>query len=131
MEPNLVSPKRQWKTAIASYPFWIVVAMLVAIALLHYLTPQIRFLSPSVNAFLSRHAVERILFLAPIASATFAFGQMGGLISLSFSVLIMLPRTLWLSPSPVDALAETAATAVVGYLVTWMIEFQSREKALR
>lgn len=53
------------------------------------------------------------------------------MITLALAVLLMLPRALWISPSPVDALIEIAAAAVVGYLVTWMIETQAREKALR
>jgi signal transduction histidine kinase len=53
------------------------------------------------------------------------------LITLSVAVLIMLPRTLWLSPSQVDAFIETGATTVVGYLLTWTIEHQTREEALR
>jgi signal transduction histidine kinase len=105
--------------------------MLVAITLLHYLTPQTRLLSSPVNAFLSRHALERILFVLPVAGAALAFGQVGGLITLALATLIMLPRALWISPSPVDALVETAATATVGYLVTWMIWSQTRERILR
>jgi len=131
MKPVRPFPKQRWKRVMGGYAFWVVAAMLVAITLLHYLTPQIRLLSPAANAFLNRHAVERILFLVPIASATFAFGQEGGFVTLSLAVLLMLPRTLWLSPSPADAFIETLATVVVGYLVTWMIESQLREKALR
>jgi len=116
---------------LTGYPFWIVVAMLAAIALLHYSTPQIRLLLPPVNAFMSRHAVERILFVLPVAGATFAFGQVGGLVTLALVILIMLPRAIWISPHPVDACIEIVATAVVGYLVTWMIETRAREKALR
>jgi len=80
---------------------------------------------------MSRHAVERILFVLPVAGATFAFGQVGGLVTLALVILIMLPRAIWISPHPVDACIEIVATAVVGYLVTWMIETRAREKALR
>lgn len=131
MEPVTMSPKDQWKKATTSTSFWVIVAALVATAALHYFTPQTRLLSPSVNAFLNRHAVERILFLFPIAGASFAFGQSGGLIALSLAILIMLPRALWLSPSPTDASIETTAIAVVGYFVTWIVEAQEREKSLR
>jgi two-component system, NarL family, sensor histidine kinase DegS len=131
MKLTPTSSERRWKRAATRASFWVILATMAAITLLHYLTPQIRFLSPPMNAFLSRHAVERILFIFPIAGATFAFGQGGGWLILSLAVLVMLPRALWLSPSPIDALVETAATAVIGYLVTWMIEFQTREKALR
>jgi two-component system sensor histidine kinase DegS len=42
----------------------------------------------------------------------------------------MLPRVIWISPQPFDALFETLATAVVGSLVIWLIESQAREKEL-
>ncbi|MCL4396503.1 MAG: ATP-binding protein [Chloroflexi bacterium] len=110
--------------------FWIVAALLAAITLLHYGSPQVRLLPFSAYP-LERHAVERILFLLPIAAATFAFGQRGGLATLGMAALAMFPRVLLLSPSPADALAETAAVIVVGGFVVWAIESQAREKRLR
>ena len=127
MESPQVSPEHRWKRVVISPSFWIIVAVLVATTLLHYHTPQIRVLPSPLNAFLSRHAVERILFILPIAVATFTLGRGGGLIALALAIAAMVPRALWLSLSPVDALAETVATAVVGYLVIWMIESQARE----
>jgi len=111
--------------------FWILVAMIVGIAIIHYLTPQIRPLLPNLGVSLSRHAVERILFVLPVAAATFAFGQTGGIVTLVIAVLIMLPRVIWLSDRPIDAVIETIATGVVGYLVLWMVETEEREKSLR
>jgi signal transduction histidine kinase/putative methionine-R-sulfoxide reductase with GAF domain len=111
--------------------FWILVVMLVGITVIHYLTPQIRPLLPNTGVSLRRHAVERILFVLPVAAATFAFGEVGGIVTLVISVLIMLPRVFWLSDRPVDALVETVATGVVGYLVLWMVETEEREKSLR
>lgn len=110
--------------------FWIVTAMIAVLAFLHYATPQVRFLPLSMNP-MSRHAVERIIFILPIASASFAFGRKGGITVLILSILIMLPRAFILSPSPIDSLVETIAVAVVGYLVVWMIEVQETEKRLR
>jgi signal transduction histidine kinase len=111
--------------------FWILVAMMVGITIIHYLTPQVRPLLPTSGLWLSRHAVERILFVLPVAAATFAFGQLGGIITLVISVVVMLPRVIWLSDHPMDATVETMATGVVGYLVLWMVETEEREKSLR
>jgi len=105
-------------------------AMLVGLGVIHYLTPQIRFL-PVAPHPLGRHAVERIIFILPVAGATFAFGQTGGLVVLALAILIMLPRALFISPYLMDALMETVAVGFVGYLVVWMIETQEREKRLR
>lgn len=119
-----------WKKLLNKKSFWILVAMLVGLALLHYLTPQARLL-PLYAYPLARHSVERILFTLPIAGATFAFGRRGGLVTLVLSLLIMAPRALFVSPSPVDASMETIAVGVVGYLVVWMIDVQEKEKRLR
>jgi len=110
--------------------FWLLVLILAALGLLHYLTPQERALFPASPPLL-RHAFERILFILPIAGATFALGQVAGLAVLITSVLVMLPRVFLRSPHPADALVEVAAVGLVGYLVVWMIESQAREKRLR
>ena len=122
---------RFWQRLLSKRAFWIVAVSLIAIASLHYFTPQLRSLSSPIGAFFNRHAVERILFLFPIAYASFVFGQSGALVVLAFSTLAMLPRAIWISPYPADALLETCSTVVVGWLVVWMIEAQAREKALR
>ena len=125
------SPQRnQLKRILSNRSFWILAAMLIGLTFFHYLTPQARFL-PLIPLPLKRHAVERVIFLLPVAGATFTFGQTGGLVTLALAILIMLPRALFISPSAGDALVETGAVAVVGYFVIWMIETQEREKRLR
>ena len=127
----VLSRMRRIRRTMTTRYFWILVAMMVGITVIHYLTPQIRPLLPNVGSSLSRHAVERILFVLPVAAATFAFGQTGGIVALCIAVLIMLPRGIWLSDHPIDATIETIATGVVGYLVLWMVETEEREKTLR
>jgi signal transduction histidine kinase len=109
---------------------WILAAMLIGLTLVHYLTPQVRPF-PLTLYFLERHAVERIIFLMPIAGATFAFGQVGGLVTLTLAIFIMLPRVFFMSSYPGDALAETLAVSAVGGAMIWMIETQESEKRLR
>jgi len=122
--------RHRLKRLIRQRSFWILAAMLTGIGILHYLTAQVRFL-PLTPFSLGRHAVERIIFLVPISGATFVYGQAGGLVTLALTILIMLPRVFFMSPSPADALVETAAVSVIGYIFTWMIEAQEREKRLR
>lgn len=126
--PTLI---HRWKRTLGRPAFWALAATLAFLAFLHYLTPQTRALPGPLSTFVSRHAVERIVFILPIAGATFAFGLGGGIVALVVSVLIMLPRAIWLSPHPVDATLETITAAGVGYFTTWMIGTQQREKALR
>lgn len=120
----------QMKQAARERSFWILAAMLFSLACLHYLTPQQRWL-PFDPHPLTRHAVERTVFILPVASATFAFGQTGGLITLVLAICIMLPRVVFISPNHVDAFVETTAVSIVSYLVVWMIDVQEREKRLR
>ncbi|MBL7201388.1 MAG: GAF domain-containing sensor histidine kinase [Anaerolineae bacterium] len=131
MAPSSASRRRQWIKVVTRIPFWAVVVTLAAIILLHYATAQTRPLPASVRAFVTRHSVERILFLLPVALATSAFRWRGGAAALTVAILSMLPRALWISPTPVDALVETAATAVVASSVIYLIEGQIRERVRR
>lgn len=117
-------------TAVKGRSFWILAIMLAALGLVHYLTPQSRPLPLSPYG-MDRHAVERIIFLLPVAGATFAYGLSGGLTVLALSILIMLPRVFLISPYPADALLEVTGIGVVGSFVVWLIELQEREKRLR
>ncbi|MBN1811519.1 MAG: GAF domain-containing sensor histidine kinase [Anaerolineae bacterium] len=127
MEPEL--SKSGWKRALANRSFWVVVTILAVTASLHYFRTSL--LPASVNTFLTRHAADRILFLLPITIVTYAFGLKGGLITLATIVVAMLPRAIWISASPVDALVETVAAAGVGYFIIRIIDAQAREKVLR
>jgi signal transduction histidine kinase len=118
-----------WKRTLVNRFFWAVVVLLAATTLVHYFRAQL--LPSPANTFLSRHAVDRILFVLPVAVATYAFGLRGGLITLAAIILAMLPRAIWISAYPADALVEAAAAAVVGYFVVRIIDAQARERALR
>ena len=122
-------PKPGWKRTLANRSFWAVVTILAATTFLHYFRPNL--LPSAVNTFLTRHAVDRILFLLPVTIATYAFGLKGGLLTLAAIVIAMLPRAVWVSASPVDALVETIAVVGVSYFVIRIIDAQAREKALR
>ncbi|MFB0546892.1 MAG: hypothetical protein ACETWB_08275, partial [Anaerolineae bacterium] len=55
----------------------------------------------------------------------------GGLVTLFIAFLIMLPRVFFVSPYPGDALLETISVALVGGLISWLVEIRDREKRLR
>jgi len=130
MEADLNRMRRIRRRGTTRYALMLA-AMLVGITAIHYLTPQARSLLPGVGLSLTRHTIERILFVLPVAAATFVFGQTGGIIALTLAVLLMLPRVLWLSDRPADAMVETVATGIVGILVLWMIKTEESEKSLR
>lgn len=111
--------------------FWLLVAMFAILIVLHY--PQQIFGAAAPSSFfgLGRHTVERVLFLLPIAYAGFFFGIKGGIASLIVAFAIMLPRAIFLSPSPADALFETGSVILIGALVNLWFESQQREKERR
>jgi len=113
------------------FPYAFVATLFGAVVALHYLTPQMRRLYLPLDVFLSRHAVERIAFLIPIALATAYFQRRGGSIVLLLAIAAMLPRVFWVSPYPMDALLETVITAVVGGLVVGVVDAQTRAKEIR
>jgi two-component system sensor histidine kinase DegS len=111
--------------------FWLLIAMFAILIVLHY--PQQIFGATAPSSFfgLSRHTVERVLFLLPIAYAGFFFGIRGGIASLIVAFAIMLPRAIFLSPNPSDALFETCGVILIGALVNLWFESQRREKERR
>ncbi len=116
--------------AARSQHFWIVAGMLAACTLLHYFTPQERVV-PLLGLSFTRHTIERIVFLLPVAAAAFAFSQTGGLLTLALALAIMIPRALLVSVQPADSVVEVLGIGVVGYLLVWMIEATDRERKLR
>jgi signal transduction histidine kinase len=115
---------------IANPTLWVSVALLAIAASLHYLSPQQRQFLPFTDALLTRHTVDRIIFVIPVVLMTHAFRLRGGAITLVLAVLAMLPRSIWVSPYPTDALVETAVTTVVGVFALLVMEAQARQRAL-
>jgi len=113
--------------------FWGILIIFSVCIILHY-PQQMPFLGEiglSSLLGLSRHAVERVLFLAPIIYAGFIFGLRGGIVSLVAASAAMLPRVFYISHYPADALFETLAVLVVGVMVNWWLASQRRESGRR
>ena len=118
---------------IYSGHFWIVVAMFAIGIVLHYPQQILGTGLPSLFSFLglTRHAMERVLFLLPITYIGFIFGIKAGLASLAVALVIMLPRAIFISPSLPDALLETGGVILIGGLVNLWFEGYRREKERR
>ena len=127
MREVLVFSVRRLLTVIRSPHFWVVTAMFAVGVVLHY--PE-QFHLPSFfpSMGLSRHVIERILFLLPIAYASFIFNTRGWIASSIVALAIMLPRVFWVSANERDALVETCAVIMVGGIVNLWFEIYRREK---
>jgi two-component system sensor histidine kinase DegS len=119
--------------AIYSGHFWVVVVMLVIGLILHYPQQILSTDIPSIFSFLglTRHAVERVLFLVPITYAGLIFGIRAGLACLVVALGIMLPRVFIISLYTPDALLETCGVIVIGVLVNVTFEVYRRERERR
>ena len=111
----------------------VVAATVVALAFLYYAdqVPQIAAALSRIGYPLTRHAVQRILFLIPIGYAALVYGLLGGGITLLLSAVVMMPRVLFLSPTPLDAVSEVGATALAGGSLAWLIDKLGRERLER
>jgi PAS domain S-box-containing protein len=122
------------KRVIRKPSFWLILALLALITLLHYgeALELPAFLTYIIsNLGLDRHAFERILYLAPIVWAGFLFGWRGAVITSLAALACMLPRAIFISPHPTDALFETSAVFIIGNVLAVSFESLRREREYR
>jgi len=80
---------------------------------------------------LDRHAFERILYLAPIVWGSFLFGWGGAIVTSLVALACMLPRAIFISPSPLDAIFETSAVFILGNVLAGAFQSLRRERERR
>lgn len=111
--------------------FWLIFAILVIITVFHYqeTLKHPAFLSQLMsNLGLTRHAFERILYLAPIVWAGFLFGWKGSLVTSLVALACMVPRIIFISDYPMDSLFETGAVFVIGNILSFGFVSLRRER---
>jgi PAS domain S-box-containing protein len=123
-------PQGKILSTLLNFHFWILIAIFIILALLHYSTP-ISGLIPYEELGLTRHTVDRVLFLIPIVYSAIIFGLRGGVVCLVISIAIMLPRALVVTPSRTDAIIEVVGIAIVGLLVNGWFGILQKERKQR
>ena len=119
-----------WLTKVIRRPgFWFILALLVLISVPHYhellkLPPF--FIPIMTDLGVTRHAFERILYLVPIVLAGFLFGWRGAFLTSLAAIALMLPRVIFISLYPEDALFETIAVFIAGNILA--VSFASLRK---
>ena len=109
--------------------FWFILTITGLLTVLHYAESQgyPGLISQLIsNVDLTRHAFERILFMAPIIWASFLFGWRGAFATSLVALACMLPRALFISANHTDAIFETGAVFIIGNVVA--ISFASLRK---
>jgi len=124
-------PRGQELIALLRKPgFWLILALLLLITIPHYSDAlgHPMFLNELIAKLgLTRHAFERILYLAPIVWAGFMFGLKGAGITSAVTLALMLPRAIFLSNDRMDSIFETSAVFIIGNVLA--VTFESLRRA--
>jgi PAS domain S-box-containing protein len=103
--------------------FWIILLLFATVALLLFrdvIWPA-GFKSDVFLFNLSRHTIERNLFLLLALYTGFVFGRLPALVILGMSLLVMLPQALFYSANRSDAILEVLLVTIAGLaFVYWM-----------
>ncbi len=126
----LVQKVIQLKRIAQNVHFWLILAMLVVLTTLHY-AEQLGIADPSALFGLTRHTMDRILFILPMIYAGFVFRLWAGLAVCFVALIIMLPRAILISTSPGDALLEVGSVLLIGVLVCFWLESRLKRKEER
>jgi len=124
-----------WLTKTIRKPgFWFTLALLISITLPHYgeafKYPGF-FLQMMADLDFDRHALERILYLAPVVWSGFLFGWRGAFITSLVALACMLPRAIFISEYPKDALFESSAVFIIGNVLAISFHSLRREREHR
>ncbi|MFC1965733.1 GAF domain-containing sensor histidine kinase [Chloroflexota bacterium] len=106
---------------------------ITTLAIIHYLEAftgisTIEKIGSVLGLDLTRHTLERILFLIPVAYGAAMLGVKGGLITLGLTFIVLFPRAFLLSPEPREALFETGGIILTGALIVSLVYALEKEK---
>ncbi len=104
-------PYRFW----TRYHFWIILVLFIAVTLLLYRDVYWPDFSSDVFLFnLSRHTIERNLYLLLTLYTGFVFGLLPTLIMIGASLVLMLPQAILYSNNISDSILEVMLVTVAG-----------------
>jgi PAS domain S-box-containing protein len=125
---------RGWYTVALRPSFWLILVLLILITVPHYreVIQYPSFLTNLLaNMGLDRHAFERILYLVPVIWAGFVFGWKGASVTAIIALGCMLPRAIFISPEPKDAIFETTAVFILSAMVVFGFTALGRQREQR
>ncbi|MFC1894233.1 PAS domain S-box protein [Chloroflexota bacterium] len=127
------NPSRSWWAAVFRRPdTWFILIILLLITIPHYaeaLKQPSFFIDFAARLGLDRHAFERILYLAPIVWAGFIAGWRGAVVTSLAALGCMLPRAIFISVHPRDAIFEAGTVFIIGNVLA--LSFASLRKERR
>jgi len=118
-------PHKIW----SSYHFWIILALFGVITLFLYrdVIWQGGLRSDFYLFNLSRHTIERNLFLLIALYTAFVFGILPTLIVIGASLAVMLPQALFFSTNRSDALLEVALVTIAGLVFVYWTRIKEND----
>ena len=124
------------KPIVLSPHFWIIVVLFTVTSISYYHellqnVPIIGQISTSNFFGLGRHAGDRLIYIIIVAYSTWVFGVKIGSTVLLASILAMLPRAIFISPTPRDAFFESLTAVFIGVLLVLVIEAWRRMREER
>ena len=117
----------------ANPQFWSILTIFILITLHHYdnFTSFRLFSTPDLPLGLTRHTVDRVLYLVPIVLSSLVFGSKGGRIAVMAAFLAMMPRAIFISDYEMSSLWETIVVTLVGSLAPLGLDhYKKQEKQL-
>ena len=110
-----------------NHHLWLVVVMLVVISMFYYHEQLgIANIIPYYPQILpARHSLDRILLLFPIIYAGWKLGIWGGFACILAAFFIMMPRVIYFTSTPMDALAESISALIIGVIaIIWLYTYR-------
>jgi PAS domain S-box-containing protein len=124
----------RWAAFLRRPGIWFILIVLALITTPHYAEAMQHpafFLDFVARLGLDRHAFERILYLAPIVWAGFIAGWKGAVVTSIISLFCMLPRAIFISAHPMDAIFETGAVFIIGNVLAFSFASLRKEREYR
>jgi PAS domain S-box-containing protein len=118
-------PQKIWPR----YHFWIILALFAVVTLFLYrdiIWPG-GFRSDFFLFNLSRHTIERNLFLLIALYTGFVFGIVPTLIAIGASLVVMLPQALFYSVNRSDAILEVILVTIAGLVFVYWIRIKEND----
>ncbi|KUG24658.1 sensory transduction histidine kinase [hydrocarbon metagenome] len=121
-----------WKDA----SFWHIALLMVACSVFYYVDVIIDYagwVNLRWHIFYTVHDLHRALFLIPVMYATYEFRMKGIIITGFLSLLVFLPRALFVSPYPdplLRALIFMVSMSIIGVLLSLLLNSRDESKKL-
>lgn len=121
------------KSTLTNPHVWIILVLFAATSISYYHellqgVPILGQISTSFAFGLQRHTVDRFIYILIVAYSGWQFGVRTGAVLLLFSIILMTPRLVFMTPNPGGAVFETFVAIASGVLLLTLIRASRRIK---